>query len=438
MARDPASAARSRRGSFYVATLGCKLNQHDSARVEGELLAAGFEPAERPEDADLILLNTCTVTAKADADARRLARRFRRANPHARIVATGCYAEREPDALLRLGVLDDLIGLSQRDRLGDSITGVAGARPANPPPEPRLREPARALLRVQEGCDQRCSYCVIPQVRGPSRSVPADEVIAEARRLESRGVREIGLTGINTGAWGEDLAPQRRLADLLEQLVAATDGVRLRLSSVEPPKLDDALLELIAAAPHRIVPHLHLPLQSGSDAVLSRMARPYRSRLYREAVERAAARIPDLGLGADVMTGFPGETSEDHAATRSLLAGLPITYLHVFSFSGRPGTRAASLGPPVPERIAGERTRELRALGDDKARAFRRSLLGGVRPAVALHATAADGSVRALTDNYVEVLVRGAPQGELIDVKLAAVDDDGLTVRGELAPATRS
>jgi threonylcarbamoyladenosine tRNA methylthiotransferase MtaB len=417
---------------YFVATLGCKLNQHDSARAEGALVAEGFEPVERPEDADLILLNTCTVTARADADARRLARRLRRLNPSARIVATGCYAEREPDALDRLGVLDELVALRQRERLGEALTG----RPAACSPEdapPRLREPARALVRVQEGCDLRCSYCVIPRVRGPSRSVPADAVVAEVAALAERGVREIGLTGINTGAWGADLEPRRRLADLLEALIDGTRGVRIRLNSVEPPKIDDALLDLIASHRDRIVPHLHVPLQSGSDPVLARMARPYRAARYREVIERAAARVPDLGLGADVMTGFPGETPEDHRRTRDLLASLPVTYLHVFSYSRRPGTRAAALGPPVPERTAGERTRELRALGADKARAFREHQLGRIFPALTLHAHAADGSVRALTDHYVEVHVPGAPQGEILDVELTELRDEGRTVIGRWA-----
>jgi threonylcarbamoyladenosine tRNA methylthiotransferase MtaB len=414
---------------FFVSTLGCKLNQHDSSRAEGALLARGFEPAARPEDADLILLNTCTVTARADSDARRLARRFRRLNPSARIVATGCYAEREPEALDRLGVLDDLVGLRQRDRLGEALTGEPGTCGVGEAPV-RLREPARALVRVQEGCDLRCSYCVIPQVRGPSRSIPAQEVIAEVSALAARGVREVGLTGINTGAWGADLDPRRRLADLLADLLAATRRVHIRLNSVEPPKLDDALIELLAGHPDRLVPHLHVPLQSGSDAVLARMSRPYRAADYRRAVERAASRIPHLGLGADVMTGFPGETEDDHRVTRELLSDLPVTYLHVFSYSRRPGTRAASLGPAVPERVVGERTRALRALGAEKASAFRRSLLGQVRPALTLHARADDGSVRALTDNYVEVLVAGAPEGERLNVELTSLDEDGHTVRG--------
>jgi threonylcarbamoyladenosine tRNA methylthiotransferase MtaB len=414
---------------YYVTTLGCKLNQHDSARAAGALVAEGFEAVERPEDADLILLNTCTVTARADADARRLARRLRRLNPSARIVATGCYAEREPEALHRLGVLDELVGLRERGRLGEALTGQPAACRLEDAPV-QLREPARALVRVQEGCDLRCSYCVIPQVRGPSRSVPAADVVAEVAALAERGVREVGLTGINTGAWGSDLEPRRRLPDLLEALLAETRDVRIRLNSVEPPKVDDALIALLAAHRDRIVPHLHVPLQSGSDAVLARMARPYRAARYRDVVERAAARIPDLGLGADVMTGFPGETEEDHRATRELLASLPITYLHVFSYSRRPGTRAAELGPPVPERVAGERTRELRELGAAKARAFRERLLGRAFPALTLHAEAGDGTVRSLTDHYVEVRVPSVPQGEILDVRITELDDDGLTVRG--------
>lgn len=422
-------------GRYFIATLGCKLNQFDSARAEGWLREGRHTPTDDPAQADLIVLNTCTVTMKADADGRRLARRLRRLNPHARIIATGCYAEREPEALEGLGVVDEVVGLSERERLPALLGGKDACSTASI--DLFFGDRSRAFLRVQEGCDLACSYCVIPSVRGPSRSTAPETIIAAARRLARRGVREIGLTGVNTGSWGADLQPRRELCDLLEELVEALAGEavppRLRLNSLEPRTVNRRLLDLMATAAPRIAPHLQIPLQSGSDAVLARMSRNYRRHHYRRVIEQAAERVPEICLGADVITGFPGESPEDHRQTLALIEDLPLAYLHVFTYSPRPTTRAAELAHPVPERLARARTAELRALGRAKARAFRTRAVGRVLPALGLDAVAEDGAVRALSANYIEVLVEGAPRGELFDLRVTGLEDDGQVVRGEMA-----
>ncbi len=427
---------------YYVHTLGCKLNQFDSARAAGLLEERAFEATDDPAVADVIVLNTCTVTGRADAEGRRLARMFRRLSPRARIVATGCYAERDPEALRRTGAFDSVVGLRERDRLPAAL-GL-GERPAGECSTAAVglffADRARAFLRVQEGCDLRCSYCVIPSVRGPGRSTAAAQVVEAARSLARRGVREIGLTGVNTGSWGTDLEPALELADLLDALLAA-DGVpeRIRLNSLEPRTVTARVVELMARAPGRLVPHVQVPLQSGSDRVLARMSRNYRTPVYREVIETLAARVPDVCVGADVITGFPGETAEKHAETRAFLGSLPLAYLHVFSYSPRPGTRAAALPDAVAAETIRARTNELRSLGARLGRSFRERQAGRVHEALVLDTAAPDGSLRALTGNYIETLVPAgaAPAGAIVPVRLGPPASDGRTVRAEIAGDAR-
>ncbi|MCU0229862.1 MAG: MiaB/RimO family radical SAM methylthiotransferase [Acidobacteria bacterium] len=435
---------------YHVVTLGCKLNQSDSAGAEGLLRAQGFEPTADPAAADLILLNTCTVTAAADRDGRRLARRLRRLNPGARIVAAGCYAERDPVTLRGLGVFDAVVGHAARHRLPAALLG--GADPAGThtdagpcgvapdagayPEAPALsfEDSARAWLRVQEGCDLACSYCIIPRVRGPARSWPAAAVVADARALAARGVREIGLTGVNVGSWGRDLTPRAELADLIDELLAADLPLVLRLNSLEPRTVTPRIVELLnSTSPSRLAPHLQIPLQSGSDRVLGAMARNYRGADYRRLVESLVERVPDVCLGADLISGFPGESEAEHRETVAFVADLPLAYLHVFSYSPRPGTRAAALPGRLPAETVGARNAELRALGARKRRAYRERFLGRVLPALALGGLAPDGWRRTLTAHYIEVLVPAAPPGTPLTVRLTAVEADGETVRGAVA-----
>lgn len=413
---------------YFVVTLGCKLNQFDSARAEGLLQGQDYLPTDDPRVADVILLNTCTVTSRADRDGRRLARRLRRLNPRARIVATGCYAEREPQTLRALGVFDEVVGLSERFRLPSALTGAEEC--PDVPPLPVFTDRARGFVRVQEGCDLRCSYCIIPQVRGPGRSIPAEQVLCEVHGLASAGAREVGLTGVNTGSWGADFEPRLELADLLERLLAEGPAVRIRLNSLEPRTVSPRILGLLASHPERLASHIQIPLQSGSDRILGRMSRNYRTAFYRRLIETAVRLVPDICLGADVITGFPGESEEDHAASREFLAGLPLTYLHVFSYSPRPGTRAAAMAGQVDATRVRRRTQELVALGLEMKRAFRRRLLGRTFPAVVLQAADESGWSRSLTGNYIEVLVPRAPAGAVVQATLETLAETGEEVRG--------
>ncbi len=419
---------------YHAHTLGCKLNQADTAVAEGLLRAHGWEPVADPAAADLVILNTCTVTSRADAEARRLARKFRRDNPGARLVALGCYAERDAEALARLGVFDAIVGHRDREsRLAEALLG-------HPPRVPWTALPAfadrtRAWLRVQEGCDLACTYCAVRLVRGPSRSVPVEEILRRLGELAARGVREVGLTGVNTGDWGRDLDPPRQLADLLAAILDRDLPLRVRLNSLEPRTVTPRLLAMMAAEPGRLVPHLQVPLQSGSDRVLAAMGRNYRTSLYREVIERAAATVPDICLGADVITGFPGETDADHRETVEFLESLPLAYLHVFSFSPRPGTRAAALPGRVRPDLVRERTTRLRELAAGMRRRFRERMVGRTLEVLSLHARAEDGSTRALTGNYIEVLVPGLPAGRVLPVRLLSLLPDGERMRGAPAAA---
>ncbi|MGD8377177.1 MAG: MiaB/RimO family radical SAM methylthiotransferase, partial [Acidobacteriota bacterium] len=302
--------------SFHVKTLGCKLNQFDSAAVESDLRSRGLLHAGRAADASVVVINTCTVTHRADADARALFRRVRRENPGCLLVATGCLAERDPEAVGTMPEVDLVVRRRDRERIGELIAARADARfpglLTGPGPAPsctgalRFGERTRALLKVQEGCDLRCAYCVIPQVRGPSRSVAPEDVETRVRDLIRAGYREIVLTGVNTGDYGLDLSPRTTLAALLRRILPLPGLGRLRLNSLEPRTVSDEIVDLLAEDP-RLAPHLQIPLQSGSDAVLREMRRNYRASFYADLVERLRRRAPDIGLGADLIVGHPGE-----------------------------------------------------------------------------------------------------------------------------------
>lgn len=417
-------------GRFHVVTLGCKLNQFDSARAEGVLLSRAMLPTDDPREADVIVVNTCTVTARADAEGRRLIRRMRALNARARIVATGCYAERAPAEVRARTPADDVVGHRDRDRLGTALLGDDAC--ATAPLTTAYVDRSRAWLRVQEGCDLACSYCVIPQVRGPGRSVPQADVVRHLASLREAGIREVGLTGVNVGSWGSDLDPSLSLEHLLGTIANEAHGLRVRLNSLEPRTLTHGVLALMRDRRDVFVPHVQVPLQSGSDGVLARMSRNYRTRHYRETILRAHEMVPDVGLGADVITGFPGETEAEHDETVRFIESLPLAYLHVFSYSPRPGTRAMGFAPAVDPAAIKARTASLRALSDAKARAFRERMLGRTLDGIALHARAACGATRVLTGNYIEVLVPGAPSGAIVAVGVETIEH-GNVVRGRIA-----
>lgn len=402
------------------ATLGCRLNQAETQEIEGLLAERGFRPVGFEEPAQVCVINTCTVTGRADFSDRQVIRRAITRNPGAVIVVTGCYAQTNPGAVARIPGVDLIAGnqekyelaallqgLGKRERPLVRVEGVGAARRVPAAPLGGARGRARAAVKIQDGCRHRCAFCVVPYARGGSRSREPAAVLDRVHRLVERGSGEIVLTGVDTGHYGRDLLPPTTLAALLRRIVDVRGLRRVRLSSILPAYWTDELVELVAGCP-RICPHLHVPLQSGSDRVLRLMRRPYTTRLYRALVERLAARIPRLGLGTDLIAGFPGEAEADFEATRALAGALPFSYLHVFSYSDRAGTEAVRLPGRLAARVITERSRALRELGRAKSLAFRRGLLGRREEVLVLDTRdRTTGLLAGLTGNYVEVLFEG-------------------------------
>ena len=423
--------------TFHLRNFGCRANQADGAALSERLRQSGLTPAAE-EAADWIVLNTCTVTGEADAEARRVIRRLRTARPRARIAVTGCYAERAPEELHRLPGVEVVAGHAAQWDLGAQLLPPESLAPAaklanlawlETPPADRTR----AVVKVQEGCGRACSFCIIPQVRGGSRSGPLGSELAQIAALVKAGQQEIVISGINLGQWGRDLESKLRLEHLVAALLEQTAAPRLRLSSVEPMDWSAGLTALMAAEP-RLARHAHLPLQSGSDTVLRRMRRRYRAGDYAARVEALAAAVPLVAIGADVMTGFPGETDAEHAGTLALVERLPLAYLHVFPYSERPGTEsarevAAGRWRAVPAAVSAARAAELRRLGADKQQAFLDRLVGTTLPALTLRGG------QALTDNYVTVsLAMPAPAPGML-VRVRGEGRVGGKLTGVIAPA---
>jgi threonylcarbamoyladenosine tRNA methylthiotransferase MtaB len=455
---------------FFVENFGCRATQADGAALERQFEERGLARASSPTKASVVILNTCTVTAGADQDARAAIRRVRRQNPEARIVVTGCYAQRAPEEIAALPGVDLVVGNSHKHQLAEIAlcvpASVENTRPAFVPlagltENRELRtdnsifvsdifahtellaapvfdaanERTRPNLKVQDGCDNRCSFCVIPYVRGQSRSLPLDRIVREVNTLVNAGYREVVISGINLGRWGRDLSSTSThvgtaatahvgtaalgcpgeqsspasLVDLVRAILSETALEKLRISSVEPMDWSDELIALVATSP-RIAKHAHVPMQSGSDAVLRRMHRKYRPWHYREKIERIHAAMPDAAIGADVMVGFPGETDSEFKATRQMIEDLPFTYLHVFTYSARPGTPAAEMPNQVPVHLARERNRILRELVSEKKLAFMRRFIGRSLEAITLNVIGSDVNgefTESLTDNYLKLRLRG-------------------------------
>lgn len=443
--------------SFFVENFGCRATQADGAAIERQFEARGLERASRVADAKLVVLNTCTVTAAADQDARAAIRRIHRANPDCQIVVTGCYAQRAPEEVAALPGVSQVIGNSHKHLLAELVhdpdeQSVPLARTDNSfvalqdlvAPESSVfvsdifahtellaapvfdsaNERTRPNLKVQDGCDNRCSFCVIPFVRGQSRSMPLPRIVEEVNNLVSAGYREVVVSGINLGRWGFDLGHDR-FEDLVRAVLEQTPIEKLRISSVEPMDWSDELIALIANSP-RIAKHAHVPLQSGSDRVLRAMHRKYRPWHYREKILKIRQAMPTAAIGADVMVGFPGETDADFEETRRIVEELPFTYLHVFTYSARPGTPATSMGNQVPVPVAKERNRLLRELAAEKKFAFMQSFVGKQVEAITL-GTGTEFYTDALTENYLKLRVRGHHDpNQWIDARVEAVEDGAL------------
>ncbi len=509
--------------SFYVENFGCRAAQADGAAIEQQFAERGLHRAPHASAAEIVVLNTCTVTAAADQDARAAIRRLHRANPDSQIVVTGCYAQRAPQEVASLPGVTRVIGNSHKHRLGEIILAhSAPARTGTPtlhtafvplkdltisgqgpttndrgpifvsdifahtellaaPVFDAAKERTRPNLKVQDGCDNRCSFCIIPSVRGHSRSLPLAEVLREINAMVVAGYREIVISGINLGRWGRDLwktienrqlrTENRRstlpslertingqrlcFEDLLRAVLAQTSLEKLRISSVEPMDWSDELIRLMAESP-RIAKHAHVPLQSASDAALRRMHRKYRPWHYREKIEKIRSAMPAAAIGADVMAGFPGETDAEFEQTRRMIETLPFTYLHVFTYSARPGTPAAAMPGQVPVHAARERNRILRELAAQKKLAFMRSFIGKTVEAITLNSSSPvlpsevgvlacepvpevegprvsrDDAIitEALTDNYLKLRLEGRhPPNRWITAQVERVESEALLGR---------
>ena len=402
------------------ATLGCRLNQVESQEMGGLLERRGFRTVNADEPAQVYVVNTCTVTGRADFSDRQLIRRISRRNPEALLVVTGCYAQTDAQAVARIPGVDLVLGnqekyrlpelladLVKRDRPEIRVGDIAGARDVPVAPFAKVVGRSRAFVKIQDGCQHRCAFCIVPVARGGSRSQEPKEVLDQIHGLVEAGYRDITLTGVDIGHWGWDLSPRSRLADLVVK-AAEVPGLRwLRLSSVLPAYFTAELIDVVTSSPS-VAPHLHLPLQSGSDRVLRLMRRPYNVAMYRRLVERLAGAIPDLGLGADIIVGHPGERDEDFDATMALVGSLPFSYLHVFPYSDRKGTEAARRPGHVPAPIIRQRGARLRALAREMNLAFRRRMVGQRRDVVVLAEREREtGRLLGLTGNYVEVVFDG-------------------------------
>ncbi len=446
---------------YYVENFGCRATQADGAALERQFEERGLARASTPTHAQVVVINSCTVTAAADQDARAAIRRVRRQNPEAQIVVTGCYAQRAPDEIAALPGVSYVIGNSHKHQLAEIALNVPTSPSANfisldalsqrpttndqrpifvsdifahtellaAPVFDAANERTRPNLKIQDGCDNRCSFCVIPYVRGQSRSLAPGQIVREVSQLVDAGYKEVVISGINLGRWGRDLnhvgtaAPgcpgeqsspahlihARTLESLIRAILDHTRLEKLRISSVEPMDWSDELIALVASS-SRIAKHAHVPMQSASDAVLRRMHRKYRPWHYRQKIEKIRAAMPTAAIGADVMVGFPGETDAEFESTRRMIEDLPFTYLHVFTYSARPGTPAAEMSNQVPVHIARARNQVLRELAAQKKLAFMRSFIGQTIEAITLNVGSenSDGEfTEALTDNYLKLRLRG-------------------------------
>lgn len=421
---------------YAILTFGCRVNQADSIRIEGELRGRGAEAAGI-EHADAVFINSCSVTATADQAARQAIRRVARANPRARIIVTGCYATRRPEEVAALPSVARVITNMDKDRLvtltaheiglttAERFGGGDGACGA--PLEPGVAGRTALTLRVQTGCDQPCAYCIIPSTRGRGRSVPIDDVVREVEDAARAGFKETALTGVHLGSYGRDLCPPASLAALLRRLAGSPADVTFRISSLEPMDCTHEIVEL-AATSDRFAPHFHLPLQHGSDAVLRRMRRPYTLAAYRRLVDRIRERLPHAAIGSDVIVGFPGETENEFDATTAYLSRSPLTHLHVFPYSDRPGTEAAAMALKVPGADVRRRAERIRQIGRELAVAFRESQVGTIRSGLTL-----DDGTLVVTDNYLKVRVApGLKRNERVVVK---IETAGETLTGTVVTA---
>jgi threonylcarbamoyladenosine tRNA methylthiotransferase MtaB len=424
--------------TFHITNFGCRASQSEGASIHQELLQSNAVEAQSPYDANVVVVNSCTVTAEADRDVRQTIRRIASRNPQARIIVTGCYAQRAPEELASLPQVQYVVGNSHKPMVGEIALRILDEdfathgraeilcssifleRELRPASHVGSGGRTRAVIKVQDGCNANCSFCIIPSVRGRSRSMEPAPALDEVRDLVARGYKEIVFSGIHLGTYGRDLDSRTSFCDLICRALEIPGVERLRLSSIEPLEVGPELIDLVATNPC-MARHFHIPLQSGSARILRAMRRPYSPEYYADLVRRVRDRIPDAAIGADVMVGFPGETDEEFLSTYRLIDDSPLTYLHVFPFSSRPGTVAADLPNHIPDHVSRFRARALRTRIAQKNEAFRSRMIGERIEVLTLD----DGS--AISSNFVRVSVSAdCPVNEWIQVLVTGLDENGL------------
>ncbi|HEY6421009.1 MAG TPA: tRNA (N(6)-L-threonylcarbamoyladenosine(37)-C(2))-methylthiotransferase MtaB [Candidatus Binataceae bacterium] len=439
---------------FAITTLGCKVNHYDSAIIEARLLARGLQRREFSEQADVYIVNTCTVTDRADAESLKLARRARRLNPAAQIVMTGCLAQANPDIFAEGDQVDKVVGLGRLDDLERAVmapgegervmvSNLRKERAAIEIGAVTLSGQTRAFLKLQEGCDQFCTFCIVPFSRGTSRSVEPRRIFAALDDLSARGFKEVILSGVHLGGYGKDLDPPVDLADLLEMIAERSPIWRVRVSSLDPEELSDRIISVIAES-DKFCPHLHLPLQAGEDGILAGMRRRYDRGYFRDRVERVLDAMPGAAIGTDLIVGFPGETLRQFESGFEFIASIPLAYFHVFPYSVRAGTTAAKLKGRVNPAEIKRRAASMRRLGEDKRRAFAARHVGK-RLNVLLEECGDDGRLQGYSRNYLRVLTRGPAELTNHEVEVEAAIVEGAQLVGEIvraeetaAPAARA
>ena len=414
-----------------IHTHGCKLNQADSQVLARQFQQAGFTVVRSPAQADVVVLNSCTVTANSDSKARQYLRRARRSNPNALVVATGCYAQRAKDDLSAMATVSLVLDNKQKESLVALVAAELNIEP-DQTGETQLRGPgrSRAMVKIQEGCDQVCAYCIVPKVRGRERSIPPEEIIAQINIRAADGCREAVLTGTQLGTYGFDI-PNANLRDLIARILDETDIDRLRVSSLQPQEITPELLDLWDD--HRLCPHFHIPLQNGSDTILRAMRRQYDTARFAATVELVRKTVPDAGITTDMITGFPGEGVREFAESYSFALAMGFSDMHVFPYSIRPGTSAAYLDGHVDDITKKERTGEMLELAASCASEFHQASLGQIRPVLWKPAKRPDsnssGSWSGLTDNYLRVRTQSDQDlGNVItETRLTAFEQDWVT-----------
>lgn len=441
------STMTSDKQTFRIISLGCKVNQYESAYLRESFIKRGCVEADRTGKADITVVNTCIVTQSASCQSRQAIRKAIRENPGGKTAAVGCYAQVYPEELSCIEGIACIAGNTMKGCLPDVLlpTPEREYRPSSPYlhtfeehmpfeflPVQSFFGRSRANLKIQDGCESRCSYCIIPQARGPLRSLPPSKVIAAIHDLFGEGYREVVLTGIHLGKYGLELGKEEGLKELLRRLDLEAVDLRVRLSSLDPNEMDDEFIHMISAMPW-ICRHFHISLQSGDNGILQRMNRAYDSRAFRNIVTTIHRKIPEAAIGADVMVGFPGEKAEAFENTRQLLEDLPLSYLHVFPYSPRKGTAAARFPDQVNRPIVKERAKILRHLGAEKKESFYRRCLGKVFNVIPVgwHSKGL-GLAKGLTDNYVSVIFPSAQEKANKRVSLRLEEITELGVRGRI------